>query len=256
VSSPKEAPSLVVAALEWSPVYAAVEASLARLDARLGALTGVDLVLLPELCLTGYVSPSLRWDLSAFAEALEGPTGTRLAALAARHRVHLAGPLVERAGTRLYNTLVLYGPDGRRLGHWRKRHPWLPERWASPGDLRTAVLELQGVRVTACVCYDVHFIARDAPEALASSDLLLFPSCWVEPELDEDLRAELLPRLARRHGLWVLNANWGPSDPRVPGQGRSMVVAPDGGVRARLPRTFEAPEDAPALVLKVHRARA
>ncbi|MBI5516155.1 MAG: carbon-nitrogen hydrolase family protein [Deltaproteobacteria bacterium] len=244
-------PALSVAALEWSPEFGAIGRSLERLDARLGALAGVDLALLPELCLTGYVSPALRWDLTAFAEDLAGPTSTRLAQLAVKHRLHLAAPLVERCGKRVFNTLLLFGPDGRRLGHWRKRHPWLPERWASPGDLGTPVVELQGVKVTACVCYDVHFISREAGEALDTAELLLFPSCWVEPEPDEDLRAELLPALARRHHLWVLNANWGVSLPRVPGQGRSMAVAPDGAIERRLTLARDPPTEAPALVVQI-----
>lgn len=190
----------------------------------------LDLALLPECALTGYVSPAGSFDLTSFAEALDGPTAAALSALARRRGLAVAGPLVERDGPRLFNTLLLHDSDGALVGHWRKRHPWYPERWASPGDLGTPVITLRGARVTACVCFDVHFIADDAPGALTDADVLLFPSAWVDDPPGDDARGPLLDGLARRFGLTVVNANWGRGAPRVAGQGGSRIVRSDGTV--------------------------
>jgi hypothetical protein len=40
--------------------------------------------------------------------------------------------------------------------------------------------------------------------------------------------------LAQRFDLTIVNANWGPGDVAVPGQGGSCVVGPDGRVLARV----------------------
>jgi predicted amidohydrolase len=59
------------------------------------------------------------------AETLEGPTLTRMAELARERRVTLlAGSILESGapGGRLYNTTVLFGPDGARLAVYRKIH--------------------------------------------------------------------------------------------------------------------------------------
>ncbi|HEX4869376.1 MAG TPA: carbon-nitrogen hydrolase family protein [Moraxellaceae bacterium] len=191
--------------------------------ARLGQLLAAhraDLVLLPELALTGYVSPRGNFDVTPWAEALDGPTAQALSGLARRHGIALAGPLVERAGTRFYNSLLLFDADGRLAGHWRKRHPWYPEAWATPGDLGTPVVEWAGLKVCAALCFDLHFIEQDAWDALAAADLLLFPSAWVE---EHDSRNDRLAALARRHGIAVANANWGAGAPFVPSQGQSML---------------------------------
>lgn len=224
---------LRLAAVEVPHRFGAAADALRDVDDALGGLGGdADLALLPEAAITGYVSQKGNFDLSRFAEDLDGPTARRLSALAARHRVALAGPLIERDGAARYNSLLLFDASGRRVGHWRKRHPWYPERWASPGNLGTPVIELAGWRVTACVCFDLHFIADDAPDALRDADVLLFPSAWVDdPGGDE--RPEKLSALARSFGLWVVNANWGRGSPAVHGQGGSSIVSPDGAVAAR-----------------------
>lgn len=221
-------PALRVAALELPHRYGAPAAMLGLVDRALASMRAeADLVLLAECALTGYVSPRGDFDLTAFAEPLDGPSAQGLARLARAHGVSLAGPLVERDGARCFNALCLYDPSGERVGHWRKRHPWYPERWAAPGDLGTPVVAHRGLRVTACVCFDVHFIADDAPDALRAADVVLFPSAWVD-EPPDDARDALLPDLARRFGVAVVNANWGFGAPAVPGQGRSRIVGPDG----------------------------
>ena len=216
-----------VTVLELAARYAASAHVLAEVDARLARGPATDLVLLPEAALHGYVSPAGDFDLSRFAEPLDGPTARACAAVAARHRVHLVSPLVLREDAALYNAMVAFAPDGTPAFVYRKRHPWIPETWATPGPFAPPVLELGGVRVTIAICFDLHFVADDAPETLAAADLLLFPSAWVERP---DTRAARLARLARRFGLVVANANWAPGEPRVPGQGGSCVIRPDGSV--------------------------
>src|SRR6185436_7466115 len=108
---------------------------------------------------------------------------------------------------------------------YRKRNPWYVEKWATAGAEPHPVVKLAGARVAVAICFDIHFI-----ESL-DCDVLLFPSAWVDEE--DDARALLLPSVARRFNVFVVNANWGLGEPRVKGQGGSMVVAPDGKVLAR-----------------------
>ncbi|MCC2637342.1 MAG: beta-alanine synthetase [Moraxellaceae bacterium] len=197
---------------------------LARLESLLAAHRA-DFVLLPELALCGYVSPRGNFDLTPFAEPLDGATAHILADLARRHGIGLAGSLVERDGPDFYNSYLLFDREGRRIGHWRKRHPWYPEAWATPGDLGTPVVDFEGIKVCAGICFDLHFIEQDAWDELQAADLLLFPSAWVE---EHDSRNDRLAALARRHGIAVANANWGAGAPFVPSQGMSMIFDGQG----------------------------
>jgi 5-aminopentanamidase len=126
-------------------------------------------------------------------------------------------------------------PGGELLAHYRKRHPWYPERWASRGTLPYPRMQIAGLRLTLALCYDVHFVAAEARDTLAAADVLLFPSAWVEDDAT-DLRADIFASLVHRFGLTVVNANWGQGQPRLPGQGRSRIAGPGGVVEApRLP---------------------
>jgi 5-aminopentanamidase len=203
-------------------VWGDVPGALARLE---GCLEDVDLAVLPEAAFTGYVSPKGDFDLRPFAEPLDGPTCAAVSAIAARRGTAIAAPLIEREGEAFYNACVLFDAQGRRIGHWRKRHPWIPEAWATPGNLGTPVVEWRGFNVAAAICYDLHFI-----KDLEPCDLFLFPSAWVQE--GPDTRVSQLQALARRFHMTVVNANWARSDPALPGQGGSVIVGPDGAILA------------------------
>lgn len=228
------APTLRVGALEIPYRYGDPEGVIASVDAALAAVRDVDLVVLCEAALTGYVSPRGDFDLSRFAEPRDGPTVSALRAIASHRAVALGFPWIERDGARRFNSYAVADARGEILAHYRKRRPWIPERWAAPGDLGTPTFSLRGVNLTVAVCYDIHTVSRMARDALAASDALLFPSSWVDDGV-EDLRAKLLPRVARRHGLWVVNANWGVGAPVWHGAGRSQIIDPEGEVVAEAP---------------------
>lgn len=217
-----------LALLELPARFDAFERSFA--DARELALRSpADLVLLPECALTGYVDPGGACELARFAEDACGTTCAALASLAKEARAVVVGPWIERDGARVFNSVVGFDREGRRVVHYRKRHPWFPERWALEGDLPYPTLEVGGVRMTLAVCFDVHFLEREAAALLSSSDVLLFPSAWVDGG-PIDLRGEIFRRIAETHAISVANANWGPGVPRVRGQGRSRFVSPNGDV--------------------------
>lgn len=225
-------PSLRVAALELPYRFDDPEGVIASVDAALEGARDLDLVTLCEAAVTGYVSPSGDFDLSRFAEPLEGPCVTALRAIARARRIALGIPWIERDGARCFNSYLVVDDAGEPLAHYRKRRPWMPERWAAPGDLGTPVFALRGLRFTIAVCYDIHALSRTAGDALDASDALLFPSAWVDDDA-YDARGPLLRRVAQRHGLWVVNANWGDGAPVRYGAGRSRVLDPSGRLVAQ-----------------------
>ena len=185
-----------------------------------------DLLVLPEACLTGYVSPRRDFDLGPFAEPLERGT-ERLRQLARALDCDVVGPVIEREGGAAFNAMVGVRPDGHRWLHYRKRHPWYPETWATQGRDGHPLVEWRGLTMTAAICFDVHFLEDEAADVLRRAEVMLFPSAWVD---GGETREPLLADLAARFRLVILNANWGEGHPSVPGQGRSLVAWPDGSV--------------------------
>lgn len=203
--------------------------ALGAVDAELQRGAATDLVVLPEAALAGYVSPDGDFDLTRFAEPLDGPTARAIAGVARRHRIHLVAPLVLREGGRCFNAMAAFGRRGEPIFTYRKRHPWFPETWATAGLEPAPTVTIEGVRVTIAVCFDVHFLEDDAAGTLDAADLLLFPSAWVE---EHDSRPIMLAEIARRHRIAVANANWGPGVVQIPGQGGSAILGPRGELLA------------------------
>ena len=214
-----------VTALQLPARFNAVQEQLHFAETLLESGPRTDLVLFPEASLTGYVSPDGDFDLTRFAEPLDGPTRAALAHLAKRFDCLVVGPLIEEG---LFNSLLGVTPDGSTLIHYRKHHPWFPETWATPGPGAGEVVTWRGKKLFPAICFDLHFLPVDAEAQLKSADLLLFSSAWVDEGGDGR------PALLQALGLPVLNANWGPGRPRLEGQGGSLFMDAKGQVQSRL----------------------
>lgn len=87
-----------------------------------------ELIVFPELALTGYDAPENR------AVALTSPLLRPLLQLAMTHRVYLIFGLAEKQGDQCYNAQLMVGPEGV-VGHYRQLHVATAYRpWASAGE--------------------------------------------------------------------------------------------------------------------------
>jgi N-carbamoylputrescine amidase len=172
---------ITVACLQMRPTFGDVAAnvadSLRMIDQ--AAERGADLVVLPELCNSGYVFAS-RGEAFALAEEIpSGPTVKAWAERAARHRLYLVAGICERAGGNLYNSAVVLGPEGY-LGTFRKVHLWNEETlYFEPGDLGFPVFHTPIGRIGVAICYDGWFPETYRLCALQGADIVCVPTNWV-----------------------------------------------------------------------------
>ncbi|MBB3191593.1 carbon-nitrogen hydrolase [Halomonas cerina] len=174
------------------------------------AAAGAELVLLQELHATHYFCQYEDTELFDLAEPLDGPSGRRLAALAAELGIVLVGSLFERRAPGLYhNTAVVYDGDRGRVGHYRKMHipddPGFYEKfYFTPGDHDAAraqgftPIDTSVGRLGVLVCWDQWYPEAARLMALAGAELLLYPTAigWHPPD-DEDEKA-------RQKDAWTL----------------------------------------------------
>ena len=120
-----------------------------------------DIVVFPELALTGYLCRDLVYEL---AEPLpEGQSVQKIMKTAKRQNMHVVFGMIEsseKVSAVVYNTAVLIGPEGF-LGKYRKMH--LPthsvfeeKRYFRPG-YETPVFKTSIGKIGLIICYDIYF---------------------------------------------------------------------------------------------------
>jgi len=222
------------------------------------AAAGAELVMLQELHATHYFCQYEDTELFDLAEPLDGPTGTRLAALAAELDIVLVGSLFERRAAGLYhNTAVIYDRKLGAVGHYRKMHipddPGFYEKfYFTPGDADGtgqgfAPIDTSVGRLGVLVCWDQWYPEAARLMALAGAELLLYPTAsgW-DPADDDDEKArqkDAWTLIQRSHavanGVPVVVANRVDHEPDHSGVGRgvdfwggSFIAGPQGELLA------------------------
>jgi predicted amidohydrolase len=146
-----------VAAIQHDVVWEDRDATLTRLEPQLKAAagTGARLVVLTEMFPTGFSTEPER-----VAEPEGGPTTEFLRAQAAELNVWFTGsvPTHPAGGGRPVNRLLLAGPGGE-LRHYDKIHPfsYSGEHEHYAAGTQRVTFDVEGVRVTPFVCYDLRF---------------------------------------------------------------------------------------------------
>jgi len=217
---------------------------------------GADLVVLPELWLTGYFAFD---EYASTAEPLEGPTTRALGAAARAAGVHLlGGSIVEASGGSLHNTVVLLDPAGRLVHSQRKVHVFGYE--SREAQLLTGATQVAayrsdalGITLGTATCYDLRF-----PEVFRilvdqGAEIMVLPAAW------PDARAEHWRLLTRARAVedqcFVLACNGAGVQAGARLAGQSAVVGPTGDLVASA-GSGEQVLEAEIEVAEVHRVRA
>lgn len=238
------------------------------------AARDVELLVFPEMCLTGYwhLRNSSRGVLEDLSERVpDGPSTRELIALAREHEMTVGAGLIERDDDgNLYNTFVVAMADGRTASH-RKLHCFLNEHMSS-GNSFTVFDDPSGNQLGLLICYDNNLIENARITALKGAEILLAPhqtgGCdssspgamgLIDPELwrnrhdnPEAIEAEFrgpkgrgwlmrwLPSRAHDNGMFLVFANGVGYDDGEVRTGNAMIIDPYGQI---LEETWRAADD-------------
>jgi N-carbamoylputrescine amidase len=172
---------ITVACIDMEPKIGEKKANVAHSLDKIAEAAGkaARLIVLPELCNSGYVFAS-RHEAFTLAEPVpNGPTSEVWLEAACRHGAVIVAGICERAGDALYNSAAIVGPDGF-IGTYRKVHLWGAENlFFEPGDLGVPVWNTEFGRTAVAICYDGWFPETYRLAALRGADILCVPTNWV-----------------------------------------------------------------------------
>jgi len=218
----------------------------ANLDHIARALRGVhaDLIVLPELCTTGYLFPS-RSEVAKLSEPVPaGRTCETMAVISRDAKTTIVWGMPEAVGERLFNSAVMVTPQGE-FHVYRKAHLFVDEKdLFDRGDSPFPVFDLPPVirhsdlvighstKVGLLVCFDHFFPEAARTLALRGAQIICHPSNLVL----EYAHTNSITRAVENRVFWILANRTGSEsigDKTLAFNGRSQIVAPDGRLLGR-----------------------
>jgi predicted amidohydrolase len=164
-----------VGLIQYEPRFGEVAANMEKVSGMVSEVDA-DIVVLPELCFTGYTFTS-REEARALAEnPADGFISKQIRSLSAKLDRGVIYGFAELDGDRLYNSCAFVRPDGR-LDIYRKLHLYYYEKeWFDPGDKQLEIIEFRGCRVGMMICFDWFFPEVTRTLALQGAHLICHPS--------------------------------------------------------------------------------
>lgn len=220
-----------VGVFQFEPKLRAIEENFDRITRCLANIEA-ELVVLPELCLTGYMFSS-REEVCHYAQVVpDGPVCTALLEFCSRHNINLVLGIPELAGKKVFNSAVLVTAGGT-VHIYRKVHLFGDEKdLFDPGDLPFPVFQIAGVKIGMLVCFDYFFPEGARSLALRGAQIICHPANLIlkyaqAMTTTRSLENRVFWLLANRIGTEELNGK------RLSFTGESQIVAPDGVLLAR-----------------------
>lgn len=238
-----------VAAVQFAPLLKEPEKNLETAVAlvRQAAAGGAHLVVLPELCLSGYSFMSSE-EAGPFGEILTRDPGVRkrsagdgrsksmdvLPSLAAELGVAIAWGLIEEdPGTgHLYNAQILVLPTSEWVSY-RKVNPFGNDfLWSKPGTGSPPIIKFMGKQIGLLICADV----RDKSDNIGDfyekgdADIVAYSANWG----DGGYPASKWMTFARDNGCTLVVSNrYGREENNNFGEGGIGVIEPTGKVHCK-----------------------
>jgi predicted amidohydrolase len=194
-----------------------------------------DLIVLPELFHSGY-----KFESKEEAESLscEIPDGTPVQALlyaARKLETHICAGILERDGTRLYNSSVIVSP-AEVISKYRKIHLFNTEKeMFKPGDEPPETVKVGQTNVGMLICFDWifpgvwNYLARQGAQVICHpANLVLEGKC----EKGTVVRA-------MENRVFVITADRAGDERGLHFVGGSQIVDPDGVILSKAPEKGE-----------------
>ncbi|WP_419905140.1 carbon-nitrogen hydrolase family protein [Kiloniella sp.] len=196
-------------------------------QARIAASKDIELLVCPELFMTGY---HVGDDLHQYAELADGDFAQRVKSLAKELGVAILYGYPERFGKAVYNSAICFDGDGLVLANHRKvvLPPGLEPKYFENGSSLT-MFTFKSIKMALMICYECEFpeTVRNVT-ALGAEVVLVCTACsW------DQVPNFVAPARAYENGVFLIYANHAGLEDGVEFPGLSCILDPYGGDLAR-----------------------
>ena len=221
--------------IQFAPVLGDVQATIRKIDGLIDQTKTTDILVLPELCNSGYNFTSFEeaWETS---EEIENSIFINyLLSKCKQFNLYIVSGFNERDNKNLYNSAILIGPEGY-IGKYRKLHLFMNEKdYFKPGNIGLPVFDIGLCKIGMLVCFDWIFPEVWRIVALKGAEIICHPSNLVLPGLAQ----KAVPIHALTNRIYTITANRIGTEGNLSFTGLSTIANPNGDILFQASRTEE-----------------
>jgi predicted amidohydrolase len=223
---------MIVALYQNNPTFGKTEQNVSAILENLRN-TKFDILVLPELCATGYQFKDREEAVSLADRAGHGLTFEAMKTLAGSQDALIVYGFPEIAGERIFNSALAVMPDGKNV-LYRKTHLFDTEKDIfDPGDTGFFVFPFRDAVIGIMICFDWRFPESARKLALMGAQIICHPSNLVLPHCPYAMVTRAL-----ENNVFTITSNRTGKESRAGRTlrfiGKSRIIAPDGKVLGRL----------------------
>lgn len=188
----------------------------------------VDLILFPEMSITGYDMTTIETNASLKGDE----TYNAISDIALKNNITIAIGLSDKRADGLYNTLTVFNSHGKIETQYDKTHLFTGAPVKEQNHLafgkHLSFFEIKEFTAGLQICYDIRFPELSRSMILKGANLLLVSAAW--PKIRREHWVSLLKARAIENQCYVAAANRSGTDKELTFAGSSMIISPTGDI--------------------------
>ena len=195
--------SIKLAVIQFTPAFKKKEDNIVQIQGLIKTLEA-DIIVLPELCTTGYFFLS-RMETGEMAEPVSGPTCAFFQDMSRQTGAVVIAGFIEKDGKNIYNSCIIATPNNKAPRIYRKTHLFYKEPLCfDQGNTGFFVVHDpdRDIRIGPMICYDWRFPESARVLTLLGADLIVCPS-----NLVTEAWRTVMPARAIENKVYIAVAN-------------------------------------------------
>ena len=221
--------------IQFAPVLGDVQATIRKIDGLINQTKITDILVLPELCNSGYNFTSFEEAWKTSEEIENSIFIDYLTSKCKQFNLYIVSGFNERDNKDLYNSAILIGPKGY-IGKYRKLHLFMNEKdYFKPGNSSLPVFDIGFCKIGMLVCFDWIFPEVWRILALKGAEIICHPSNLVLSGLAQ----KAVPIHALTNRIFIITANRVGTEGDLSFTGLSIIANPHGDILFQASQTQE-----------------
>jgi len=209
--------------VQYSPAWENKSASKKKIINLLDETKELDLIVFPEMTLTGFTMNS-----KAFSEELNEETHLFFSTIAKKKKWAVMYGVIEKGKRKNFNTLVHLNNQGKIISTYRKIHPfsYSKEDINFGKGKEIVITKVKGIKIGLSICYDLRFPELYRLYAKEKVEIIIDIANWPDTRIEH--WRTLLKARAIENQCYVIGVNRVGDDPILHYNGFSSVFDPMG----------------------------